>query len=553
MIYVGDYLGDFIAGAQLYRYFNTVSAALAPQTLSGTPVVSVYKNGSTTESTTGVTLTVDFDSRTGLHQVLIDTGTDLTFYSSGSDFEIVLTAGTSDGVSVVGRSLGKFSLHARSALRPTIGGRTLDVSAGGEAGIDWANIGSPTTTVNLSGTSTLALEPTTANRKLDVSTGGEAGIDWANIGSPTTVVGLTGTSTRSLQPTVLGRTLDVASGGEAGVDWGNIANQNATVFLTGTAIGAVLGNVVGSVGSVAATVNADVVKISGDTTAADHLETMLDGTGGSTLSLGTLAVIANGADAIAVNIQGIGANAVGMFLSGTSGAIAMDGGVAITGDISTSGRISATDDFYGDLHGDVTGTVQGADTGVGAHAITVLVTDGTNPLQNASVRVSEGASALVGTTDSNGHAHFSLDSGTYTVTATKGGYSFTPTTRTVTGDEAGTITQAIAMTQVSIPGAPSDPSLCRVYGDIRDLRTNKLLKGVTVTAKLASRGMVYAGGFLVGVEKSAVTDSMGRFQLDIPQSDVMDPPSNWRIICKEAGIDTIQTLNGATFDLSTIV
>lgn len=37
-------------------------------------------------------------------------------------------------------------------LAPTVAGRTLDVSAGGEAGVDWANIGSPTTTVGLSGT-----------------------------------------------------------------------------------------------------------------------------------------------------------------------------------------------------------------------------------------------------------------------------------------------------------------------------------------------------------------------------------------------------------------
>jgi hypothetical protein len=64
-------------------------------------------------------------------------------------------------------------------LVPTTAGRTLDVSAGGEAGIDWANIGSPTTTVNLTGTSTKALEPTTAGRTLDVTATGEAGIDWA--------------------------------------------------------------------------------------------------------------------------------------------------------------------------------------------------------------------------------------------------------------------------------------------------------------------------------------------------------------------------------------
>lgn len=37
-------------------------------------------------------------------------------------------------------------------LQPTVAGRTLDVSAGGEAGLDWANIGSPTTVVGLSGT-----------------------------------------------------------------------------------------------------------------------------------------------------------------------------------------------------------------------------------------------------------------------------------------------------------------------------------------------------------------------------------------------------------------
>ena len=40
----------------------------------------------------------------------------------------------------------------------------------------------------------LPLAPTTAGRALDVSTGGEAGLDWANIGSPTTTVGLTNTS-----------------------------------------------------------------------------------------------------------------------------------------------------------------------------------------------------------------------------------------------------------------------------------------------------------------------------------------------------------------------
>jgi hypothetical protein len=39
-----------------------------------------------------------------------------------------------------------------------------------------------------------ALKPTTAARTLDVSVTGEAGVDWANIGAPTTTVALTGTT-----------------------------------------------------------------------------------------------------------------------------------------------------------------------------------------------------------------------------------------------------------------------------------------------------------------------------------------------------------------------
>jgi hypothetical protein len=49
-------------------------------------------------------------------------------------------------------------------LNPTSPGRTLDVSAGGEAGVDWANVGSPTTTLALTGT-TIA-----TTQKVDVET-----------------------------------------------------------------------------------------------------------------------------------------------------------------------------------------------------------------------------------------------------------------------------------------------------------------------------------------------------------------------------------------------
>jgi len=42
-------------------------------------------------------------------------------------------------------------------LAPTVAGRTLDVSAGGEAGVDWANVGTPGSTVGLSATTVATL------------------------------------------------------------------------------------------------------------------------------------------------------------------------------------------------------------------------------------------------------------------------------------------------------------------------------------------------------------------------------------------------------------
>lgn len=146
-------LGDFDTSTIIYGKFTTYRPSTgAAFTLGGTPALSVYKDNSTTQSTTGVTLTVDFDSVTGLHHFAIDTSADGTFYSAGSFFDIVITTGTVDSVSVVGTVVASFTIRRNSALKPTTAGRTLDVSSGGEAGIDWANIGSPTTAVNLSGT-----------------------------------------------------------------------------------------------------------------------------------------------------------------------------------------------------------------------------------------------------------------------------------------------------------------------------------------------------------------------------------------------------------------
>jgi hypothetical protein len=107
-------LGDRLPGQIIDFKFTTVDGTGLPTTLAGSPVVSVYKNNSTTQSTSGVTLTVDFDSITGLNHVRIDTSADATFYAAGNDFQAVITTGTVGGISVVGYELKDFSLAYRT-------------------------------------------------------------------------------------------------------------------------------------------------------------------------------------------------------------------------------------------------------------------------------------------------------------------------------------------------------------------------------------------------------------------------------------------------------
>ncbi len=148
---MSKYIGDFSKNDTITFMFTTFRPSTgAPFLLGGTPVVSVYKDNNLTQDTAGVTLTTNYDGVTGLNFVSISTSG--AFYVDGSSYECVITTGTVDSVSVVGSCVGRFTMRDQACLYPTTSGRTLDVSAAGEAGLDWANIGSPTTTVAFTGT-----------------------------------------------------------------------------------------------------------------------------------------------------------------------------------------------------------------------------------------------------------------------------------------------------------------------------------------------------------------------------------------------------------------
>jgi hypothetical protein len=117
-------------------------------------------------------------------------------------------------------------------LQPTVAGRTLDVSAGGEAGIDWANIGSPTTTVVFSGTTINTITNYTGNTP---QTGDAYAYLVANMG-------LLGVNLTAADDAVMSR-LGAPSGASVSADIAaakadTAAVYTATIAATGVAVAA---------------------------------------------------------------------------------------------------------------------------------------------------------------------------------------------------------------------------------------------------------------------------------------------------------------------------
>lgn len=107
-------LGDVLAGATVRFLWSTYGGDGASITRGTNGTVSVYKDASTTQSTTGVTDTEDFDGLTGIHYAAIDTSADGTFYSPGSTFTVVLSGATIDGKSI-NAVLATFTIENRPA------------------------------------------------------------------------------------------------------------------------------------------------------------------------------------------------------------------------------------------------------------------------------------------------------------------------------------------------------------------------------------------------------------------------------------------------------
>lgn len=149
--------------------------------------------------------------------------------------------------------------------------------------------------------------------------------------------------------------------------------------------------------------------------------------------------------------------------------------------------------------------IEAANAGTGPNAVTITVTDGTNPLQGATVALTLNAFRYTASTNSSGVATFSLSNGTYGVAIALGGYSFTPTTIVVDGAE----TQTYAMTQQVI-SQPSDPDKVPAYGYVKNfLGTDQK---ATITLEYADTNVIAAQSFVVLEGETIESNDNGFFE-----------------------------------------
>jgi len=183
---------------------------------------------------------------------------------TNGDCLLVSAKSATANIKVLGAPAVIYTRPTTGWLAPTVAGRTLDVSAGGEAGIDWANVGSPTTSLALTGTTiavTQKVDVDTIKTNPVVNAGTITFPTTATLASTTNITAGTITTVGTLT-TYTGNTPQTGDSfariGAAGASLTSVALTatqafNNTGTWTGSLTGSV-GSVTGAVGSVTAAV-----------------------------------------------------------------------------------------------------------------------------------------------------------------------------------------------------------------------------------------------------------------------------------------------------------
>jgi len=310
-----------------------------------------------------------------------------------------------------------------------------------------------------------------------------------------------------------------------GNDWGQGGGSLAAITDT---VNALLDTLQAGFGS--QTNQGDMVKISGDGTAADNLETMLDGTGGQKLSLASLEIRASGDDTALIAVGSGGG--YGVFVLG--GATAQSGGIFKSTYTSGSGLVAqgklyglyaysaATSgthagffadhgplgtgyDISADIHGTIDsahrvggGYVDSVDTiispvsavscaGWGAYTVTLyLLNDAdSTAVKGVNINIYDSTSGVWQAghvTPANGIRQFSLDASTYTIHLQDPPNAITsPQYMTISADTTDTF-----WVDVFDPGTPPSGDQCRVWCLVPNLSANWVV-GCRLSVEIPSR------------------------------------------------------------------
>ncbi len=265
MSYIGSWdIDDLLTFVINTQVFSTGVATDA----DSAPAYRVYEDETGTPLLTGTMALLDSANTAGFYSEQI-TLSAANGFEKGKCYSIYISATVS---SVAGATHRTFQIAAavdaqywnalatvELPLVPTTAGRKLDVSAGGEAGIDWANVGSPTTAVDLSGTNIKT------DQKVDINTiktnpvvnaGTVTFPTTATLASTTNITAGTVTTATNVT-TVNGLAAGVITAASIAANAINDSKVDSDVTIASVtgAVGSVtgaVGSVTGAVGSVAA-------------------------------------------------------------------------------------------------------------------------------------------------------------------------------------------------------------------------------------------------------------------------------------------------------------
>ena len=121
---------DYALEATFDLKFDTRAFATdIPTTFLGSPAIEIYEDDSATQIIAAETLTVDFDGVTGLNNLRI-VATAANGFEDGKSYAAVVSAGTVDGVTWVGRVLFNFTIGvlANSVWNALLKGSTFNIA-----------------------------------------------------------------------------------------------------------------------------------------------------------------------------------------------------------------------------------------------------------------------------------------------------------------------------------------------------------------------------------------------------------------------------------------